>query len=129
MSTITKGTLVMTEHGLAWYEEIIELGEAKEHGLNHVIKLIGGIITGKFGVINAIPATRAQAEKKIKEMGWEFIPNWKFAKENNQYYLFAVDSTYYVFQEGGLSPKDFDTASAQLAEAILVAKLLNATKD
>jgi hypothetical protein len=120
MKELTKGTLVMTEMGLAWYDRI----ENGEHLVNP-ITWENDHLSPHF---NASVATRAQVEEKIKEMGWssEYLSNtW----EKNLYSV-CEDPTFgvLIFQPD-LTIEHFDNAPAQQAEAILVARMLNATKD
>jgi hypothetical protein len=122
MKELTKGTLVMTDMGLAWYDRI----ENGEHLVNP-ITWENDHLSPHF---NASVATRAQVEAKVKEMGWELYPSERgqfYAKRDSQYIVRSDYSDYFPESKGLI--KDFDTASAQLAEAILVARMLNATKD
>jgi hypothetical protein len=118
MKEITKGTLVMTYMGLAWYDRI----ENGEHLVNP-ITWENDHLSPHF---NSSVATRAQVEEKIKEMGW-YINQYEFTKQGYKVWFDGfgnVKITTSILSEGS-----FDTASAMQAEAILVARLLNATKD
>ena len=66
MKELTKGTLVMTDMGLAWYYGI----KNGEHLVNP-ITWESDHLSPQF---NASVATRAQVEAKVKEMGW-YITN------------------------------------------------------
>jgi hypothetical protein len=118
MKELTKGALVMTYMGLAWYDRI----ENGEHLVNP-ITWENDHLSPHF---NASVATRAQVEAKVKEMGWRGIEPMGYSKGD---WLVEYIATTYCTNIPILCEDDFDTAPAQLAEAILVAQLLNATKD
>ena len=125
MSTLKKGDLVMTEHG-----DVLQIDIEPWEGESHIYCIdLSDMAQRAINPTIVFKPTREKVEAYLKEKGWEFIPNWKYAKEGNQYYLFQIDRIYYIFQEAGLNPSDFDTAPEQLREAITMAKLLNATKD
>jgi len=121
MKELTKGTLVMTYMGLAWYDRI-ENGE-------HLVNPIAWESDHLSPHFNASVATRAQVEEKIKEMGWRKEIGHHYQKFENVYELRKPMQTWMLRNPDYLGISDFDTAPAQLAEAIQVAKLLNATKD
>jgi hypothetical protein len=123
MKELTKGTLVMTEHGLAWYD-----GKSTMSTDRYYVEWLDQTTDALDGTPTI--ATRAQVEVKIKEMGLELYPSERgqfYAKRNSQYIVRSDYSDYFPESKGLI--KDFDTAPAQQAEAILVARLLNATKD
>jgi hypothetical protein len=128
MKELTKGTLVMTDMGLAWYDRI----ENGEHLVNP-ITWENDHLSPHF---NASLATRAQVEEKIKEMGWYInsLGNWVKDERisENPFWAKQLETTpvsYTVKLDGALHSADWDKSPAQLAEAILVARMLNATKD
>ena len=128
MKELTKGDLVMTDMGLAWYDRI----ENGEHLVNP-ITWENNHLSPHF---NASPPTRAQVEEKIKEMGWKHqmagiveLAVWgTYNKKGNLFTVEERDKKWHLCCHH-LNSKDFDTAPTQLAEAILVARMLNATKD
>jgi hypothetical protein len=125
MKELTKGTLVMTDMGLAWY---IKPARAGVKLYNHEIELL----QSGYSYCQTISiATRAQVEEKIKEMGWvweDAYASWD--KPSNLYKVLEnIPNNWGLIVPSTIIDTDFDTAPAQLAEAILVAKLLNATKD
>jgi hypothetical protein len=128
MSTITKGTLVMTEQDLAFYIERSECADTGENMSQHVVKNLLGEVCY---VLQASLATRAQVETKVKKMGWmPTYRNYGFSHNKNIYFLMSFNNTDFIVKlEDSISSQDFDTASSQLAEAILVARMLNATKE
>ena len=113
----------MTYMGLAWYDRI-ENGE-------HLVNPIAWESDHLSPQFNASVATRAQVEEKIKEMGWmPTYRNYGFSHNKNIYFLMSFNNTDFIVKlEDSISSQDFDTAPAQLAEAIQVARLLNATKE
>jgi hypothetical protein len=117
--TLTKGQLVMTEHGLAWYVIFNKGFMATPIHKNDA-----------FTCGMCYPATRAQVEAKVKDMGWEIIVKDNWVNRKNQYFIQpTADSGYRIKLDGSHYQNSFDTAPEQLAEAILVARMLNATKD
>lgn len=129
--TLTKGQLVMTEHRLAWYLKYCPPNRqylTKES--NHVYLVNNGHYV--FVDTKPIPATRAQVEAKVKEMGWEYVST-KYGEWYRKDYVWDIRQNELTKKWGVdvpfINDDTFDTAPAQLAEAILVAKLLNATKD
>jgi hypothetical protein len=123
MKELTKGALVMTYMGLAWYDRI----ENGEHLVNP-ITWENDHLSPHF---NASVATRAQVEAKVKEMGWvweDAYASWD--KPSNLYEVLEnIPNNWGLIVPSTIIDTDFDTAPTQQAEAILVAKLLNATKD
>ena len=118
--TLTKGQLVMTEHGLAWYN-----GKAYMQGNRYFVVWLDGTTDALDGT--PTPATRAQVEAKVKEMGFKQTLANMWISKSNRLNVGLMDGDYCPF--GTIDPDNFDTAPAQLAEAILVARMLNATKD
>ena len=125
--SIKKGDLVMTEPGLAWYEDAITNHIIIANQYNHGVIALNGVWTVS---INASPATRPQVEAYLKEKGWRKVKrNDNYIKDGQLYWLKFQDFTHpYSVLDTGITNEDFDTAPAQLTEAILMAKLLNATK-
>ena len=126
MSTeLKKGDLVMTEHGLAWYDS-----EAPLHKKTYRYVLVG--LLGNVTTVDTVsPATREHVEAYLNEKG--FVPkgkgSYKYCSENNNYFIHSYNDTQWdVDLEKALNSGDFDTAQEQLAESILVARLLNAVK-
>ena len=75
-------------------------------------------------------ATRAQVEAKVKEMGFSTLKSGGYWKVNGFYQIVKGNhGSYGVLQDETMWIEQFDTAPEQLAEAILVARMLNATKD
>lgn len=131
MSTeLKKGDLVMTERGFAVY---IRPVRNNKHFLCH-----------KFGEECALyfeqarPLTsehRPQVEAYLKQKGWEWIKAGDDKIDSSFYCKEGSDCIVSRFEDGRftinlfeLHPDQFDSAPAQLAEAILMARLLNATK-
>lgn len=120
MSTLNKGDLVMTEHGLGWFRKFFADG-------GWGVELLDG--TRKLILSEPPKATRAEVEAYLKEKVWEKIVNGTWVSRVNQYFIQpTVDSGYRVKLDGSHYEKSFDTAPAMQAEAITMAKLLNATK-
>jgi hypothetical protein len=76
-------------------------------------------------------ATRVQVESKITEMGWvweDAYASWD--KPSNLYKVLEnIPNNWGLIVPSTIIDTDFDNAPAQLAEAILVARMLNATKN
>jgi hypothetical protein len=129
MKELTKGTLVMTEVGIRVYFEEIDINsEAFQNGFKHLVTPLNETPNdvNVYAVAEAITLTRAQVEEKIKEMGW-YINQYGFTKQGYKVCLDGFGDVKIITPI--FSEDNFDTATAQLGEAILVAKLLNATKD
>lgn len=129
MSTeLKKGDLVMTEHGLAWYKEQSECADTGENMSHYVVSLVNG---GTAYVLQAFPATRAEVEAYLKEKGWKYCST-KYGEWYRKYYVWDIRENKRIkkwgFQVPFINYDEFDTAQEQLAEAILMARLLNATK-
>lgn len=127
--TLTKGDLVMTEHELAWYLKYCPRNRqylTKES--NHVQLVNNGHYV--FVDVKPIPATRAQVEAKITEMGWVWEDAYvSWGKPSNLYKVLEnIPNNWGLIVPSTIVDTDFDTAPEQLAEAILVTRLLNATK-
>ena len=133
MSTeLKKGDLVMTEHGFAWYES-----PKDEFSPDWSVALVYGLNAPKVkantgDVRQATKVTREQVEAYLKEKGWVCSDLDWFSKEGQQWYIWYSNrlKCYTLkLETDQLIPEQFDTAPEQLSEAILMAKLLNATKD
>lgn len=140
---LNKGDLVMTEHGLAWYDvEIHENGLLPdERGKGW--KCIAKPILGKDFLFSkqATKAARQQVEAYLKEKGWywkesiqydevmERVDCSHYLKEGGNHWLWTDDKGVWFVTTHAITPPHFDAAPAQQAEAILLAKMLNATKD
>jgi hypothetical protein len=116
MSKLKKGDLVMTEDGLAWYVRFYTL-------LGYRVILISG---NYYFVEICLPATRTQVEAKTKDMGW-YINQWEFTKQGYKVWRNGYAEVQITTPLIGV--ENFETAPARLNEAILVARLLNATKE
>ena len=132
MSTITKGTLVMTEYGIRLY---LYMDADTDFMVGRKDKFCEQLI-GKGGNFchTAIPLSsehRTQIEAKIKEMGWvweDAYASWD--KPSNLYKVLEnIPNNWGLIVPSTIIDTDFDNAPAQQAEAILVARMLNATKD
>lgn len=121
---LNKGDLVMTEHGLAWYKER-SLFSGRDYYVYHITE--GGITCS-----NPTKATRPQVEQYLKENGWAY-DSTKYGEWYRKHYVWDIRENKSIQKWGVQVPfvnEDyFDTAPAMLAEAILMARLLNATKD
>lgn len=120
MNELKKGDLVMTQYGLGYLDDYWQQ--------NNQWEII--LLNGKIAFVqHPTKATRTQVEAYLKEKGWNCnrLGNWV----NGNYHYWVKDDSdeYCVKEDGGLYEDDFDTAPTQLAEAILMVKLLNATKD
>ena len=134
MKELTKGDLVMTEHGLGFYvNDLPNFPRLRELGFIAGVNIAGQDQLEENGAVckEIALASRAQVEVRIKEMGWfPTYRNYGFSHNKNIYFLMSFNNTAFIVKlEDSILSQDFDTAPAQLAEAILVAKLLNATKD
>jgi len=119
---LKKDDLVITEYGLAWYEEYTKSSEHHRYLLVHNNEPV-------WYNFYCQKATRSDVEKYIKSLGWVYYTNsYVYEKEGNQFEVAEFDTGEYRIS-GNLSSENFDTAPAQLAEAILVAGILNATKE
>lgn len=125
MKELTKGDLVMTEHGLAWYQQKWQDNETEPYQV-HTIDGKKDNDVSTFSV-----ATRPQVEQYLKENGWEPNGNGTIVKTEQHYGIqdWGDEGWVIVMAKKPLRSKGFDTAPTQLAEAILMARLLNATKD
>lgn len=125
-NTLNKGDLVMTEHGLAWYVSSIDdvrINRVLKRDWGHVIDdpAMGGHRYSK----QATKATRQQVEEWANENGWEENNYKEWWNDNNPYYIQYGGA---VVLDDALYPEHFDTAPQMQAEAILLARMLNATK-
>lgn len=120
MSTLKKGDLVMTDMGLAWYDRI-ENGE-------HLVNPVAWEKDHLSPHFSATKATRAEVEAYLKGKGWE-CEQGNYVQLGNMYIIPPPLNGYYGFAlEFTAYEPYFDTAPAMQAEAIFMAKLLNATK-
>jgi hypothetical protein len=120
MKELTKGDIVNFEG---------QLSVVEDYSKGKTILLIF-IISSKTSLVVRVDevakATRVQVESKITEMGWREIEPMGYSKGD---WLVEYIATTYCTNIPILCEDDFDTAPTQQAEAILVAQLLNATKD
>jgi hypothetical protein len=127
MKELTNGILVFAN------DRILKYDLTASDGTHWGVCQVQG---GSFPFKEFITPTRAQVEEKIKDMGYG---KWYdgYTKKGTPYTIKegyqwinegTAQETIWVVS-GEVKPKNFGTAPAQLAEAILVAQLLNATKD
>ena len=122
MSTeLKKGDLVMTEHGLAWYQQQWQDNESEPYQVY--------TIDGKKDndVQKVTKATRANVESYLKEKGWDWVAK-DIIRKYGDIYCSIIEQGGKYFVSSVFGEEQFDTAQEQLAEAILMARLLNAVK-
>lgn len=120
MNTLTKGQLVMTEHGLAWYESLYD---SREHCAIPI-----GLHNNPHLYLRASPATQEHVQAYAMANKWHSEGTGFYSNVHNRFYLRLDANIWTVQLSMGLLSEHFDTAPAQLQEAILCARLLNATK-
>jgi len=119
-----KGDVVMTEFGLAGVEEYVE-------GKNTLVIFIFATKTGMVVRLDEITkATRLEAEVYLNSIHWHPIrASYGFSKRDNKYIVTSFNNTdFEVELDLPLNELDFEIAHIMLSEAILVARLLKATK-
>lgn len=132
MSTLKKGDLVMTEHG-----RVLQIDIEPWEGESHIYCIDLSDISQVAVKPNTVfKPTRKQVEAYLKEKGWEFefigfgevsLKTWN--NKTNQYSVMGSNNGDWSIFLGEMTSKHFTPAPAMQAEAILMAKLLNATKD
>lgn len=134
LKKIQDGDLVFSVNELGWVDYIMGMPERYEH---LQVTTLSGKTHSYSGGDRPPKATREQVEAYLKEKGWELWYDGYTKKGVSPYHIqsmhqWAEGGTEQIYRwgvAGTVREKDFDTAPAQHAEAILMAKLLNATKD
>lgn len=126
MSTLRKGDLVMHPvYKLLWVKQVKDDVLTCKPVSTKVTKTLRSIFAKEV-----TKATREQVEAYLKEKGWEKTSHGGRISRVNQYFIQPTDdSGFTVGLLGSHYENDFDTAPELLQEAILMARLLNATKD
>lgn len=129
MSDLKKSDLVMTEHGLGWYDDNLSgFPVLLNNGFTGSVSLLDSI-NDSSAVKEIAKATKEQVTEYIRGLGFVYYTNsYVYEKEGNQFEVAEFDTGEYRVS-GNLDPKDFLTAPAMQSEAIQVAQLLNAVKD
>ena len=132
MSELKKGDLVMTEIGIVQYYETVEEGsEAYANGFTHIVVRLGRELTdiNSWAVRELKELNRAEVEAYLKEKGWA-LEDGNYVQLGNMYIIPPPLNGYYGFAlEFTAYEPYFENAPAMQAEAITMARLLNATKD
>lgn len=121
----TKGQLVMHPvYKLLWVKGVKGDVLTCNPVSSKVTKTLRSIFTKEV-----IKATRSDVEAYLKEKGWWLVTAVSCSNDKSNWIVFSVFGEWNLMLDTTINPADFDTAPTQLAEAILMARLLNATKD
>ena len=120
----------MTEIGIVQYYEAVEEGsEAYANGFRHIVVRLGQELTdiNSWAVCELKELTRAEVEAYLKEKGWDWVAK-DIIRKYGDIYCSIIEQGGKYFVSSVFGEEQFDTAPEQLAEAILMARLLNAVK-
>ena len=121
MSTLKKGDYAFTEYGISKLREPV----GNDWIVDPIEPLKG--VDHHFTSIPVKELTRAKVEAYLKGKGYAWVAK-DIIRKHGDIYCSIIEQGGKYFVSSVFGEEHFDTAQEQLAEAIFVARLLNATK-